>query len=89
MAASSVLRANFINSSLKMVLDHGFDGLDLDWEYPGQRDTVYGAADRENFNTLVKEMRAVYDGYGLLITAAVPAVKQSASLSYDVATISK
>lgn len=35
--ANDALRAIFVQSALKWVLTYGFDGLDLDWEYPAQR----------------------------------------------------
>ncbi|XP_047036764.1 probable chitinase 2 [Helicoverpa zea] len=89
MANNSTLRQNFIDSALKMITTHGFDGLDIDWEYPNRRDTVYGEADIENFTTLLKEIREVFDKKGLLLTAAVSSVRASASQSYDVKAISE
>ncbi|KAJ8966356.1 hypothetical protein NQ317_006815 [Molorchus minor] len=74
MAASSTLRANF-------------DGFDLDWEYPAQRGGA--SSDVENFATLVKEFREVFDQHGLLLTAAVAAAASSVDLSYDVPSLSQ
>lgn len=84
MAASQTLRSNFIKSATEMVLKYGFDGLDVDWEYPNRRDSVYGKADIDNFTTLMKELRAEFDKYGLLLTVAVAAVASNAALSYDI-----
>lgn len=39
MVAQPQRRAVFIQSALDMVLEHNFDGLDLDWEYPGKNKT--------------------------------------------------
>ncbi|KAF2888222.1 hypothetical protein ILUMI_17951, partial [Ignelater luminosus] len=36
-ASSAQLRTAFVNNALNFVKTHGFDGFDLDWEYPGQR----------------------------------------------------
>ncbi|GAM39959.1 hypothetical protein TCE0_034r11931 [Talaromyces pinophilus] len=68
-------RANFVRSAVELVRDLGFDGIDIDWEYPGD----YTQAD--NFVALLKELRAALDnyaaahtpGYHYLISASVPA----------------
>ena len=41
MAQTAETRKIFIDSMVKMVTDHNFDGVDLDWEYPGSK-TVLG-----------------------------------------------
>ncbi|XP_046972453.1 chitinase-3-like protein 1 [Vanessa cardui] len=87
MAANPTLRKNFVSSALAMVLQYGFDGLDVDWEYPNRRDSVNGQADINNFTQLLKELREAFEKYGLLLTAAVSSVKSSASLSYDIPSI--
>ncbi|CAG9792356.1 unnamed protein product [Diatraea saccharalis] len=89
MAASPVLRKNFVQSALKTILDYGFDGLDIDWEYPNRRDTVHGKADVDHFTKLLKEIKEEFLKYSLILTAAVSAHKKTASLSYDVQSISK
>ncbi|CAH0715007.1 unnamed protein product, partial [Brenthis ino] len=87
MAASSALRKNFIVSASKIVQEYGFDGLDLDWEYPNRRDSVNGQKDVNNFSQLLKELREEFEKHGLILTAAVSSVKDAASLSYDIPTI--
>ncbi|XP_050356717.1 chitinase-3-like protein 1 [Nymphalis io] len=87
MAANPTFRKNFVSSALAMVLQYGFDGLDVDWEYPNRRDSINGQADINNFTQLLKELREEFNKYGLLLTAAVSSVKASASLSYDIPSI--
>ncbi|XP_038217897.1 chitinase-3-like protein 1 [Zerene cesonia] len=89
MAASSALRKNFVSSAIKMIMTYGFDGLDIDWEYPNRRDSVNGKADIDNFTKLLKELRTEFDKYGLLLSAAVASTRDTASLSYDIPTIAQ
>ncbi|XP_044265663.1 chitinase-3-like protein 1 [Tribolium madens] len=87
MAASPTKRATFIKSALNLVQTWGFDGFDLDWEYPGQRGGA--VADIENYATLIREFREVWDQHGLILTAAVAAAGPSVDLSYHVPSLSK
>lgn len=70
-AASPQARANFTASSLQVMRRLGLDGVDLDWEYPGEAGVpcVKGEVcarpeDRQNFIAWTRELRAAYDAAG-------------------------
>ncbi|XP_063834199.1 probable chitinase 2 isoform X2 [Ostrinia nubilalis] len=89
LAAEPEYRQNFINTSLAIILEYNFDGLDVNWVYPNRRDTVHGEDDIENFSTLLKELREEFDNYGLLLTVSVSAVEEAAVQSYDVPSVAQ
>jgi hypothetical protein len=69
MTSTSGNRASFI-SQLKQFMDtYGFDGVDLDWEYPQADDRGGQSGDTANYVSLVKEMRASFGSkYGITVT---------------------
>lgn len=85
--ANAASRANFVKNVVAFVQKYKFDGFDVDWEYPNQRGG--NPADVQNYVTLLKELRTEFDKHGLILSAAVAAAEPSASLSYDIAGISK
>ncbi|KAF9287578.1 hypothetical protein BGZ88_008553 [Linnemannia elongata] len=54
-------RQKFIRSAIAFVRRYGFDGLDFDWEYPGDPKRGGNAQDPENFVLFLKEMREAAD----------------------------
>lgn len=88
-AESRENRAIFIRSVQEIVTTYGLDGIDLDWEYP-----VNGAwglmdskpEDKDNFTTLLKELRAALPKEKL-VTIAVGANAESPKSWVDVKAI--
>ncbi|XP_065336266.1 acidic mammalian chitinase-like [Cloeon dipterum] len=80
------LRATFVNNLYNFVRNYGFNGLDLDWEFPAQRGG--GSADKANFAALVRELKAKFSPAGLILSAAVSAGLWAASVSYDIPQLS-
>jgi chitinase len=70
--ATKARRAAFINSVKEYMDEYGFQGVDLDWEYPGDPSRGgNGLDDTKNLVLLVKEMRAAYgNAYGISLTLA-------------------
>jgi chitinase len=75
MAANATMRAKFVANCVDLI-NMGFDGIDLDWEYPngpGMNIENYSQADYTNFAILVEAIRTAI-GPNKLITAAFSAV---------------
>ncbi|CAE6524937.1 Endochitinase 1 [Rhizoctonia solani] len=78
-ATNATSRATFVKSAIQLLEDNGFDGLDIDWEYPAAGEQA------EGFVALLKETRAGLDAHAQSkgdkvpyeLTAAVPAGAQN------------
>ncbi|KAH8339656.1 hypothetical protein KR067_012162, partial [Drosophila pandora] len=89
---SSKARAVFIAHLLKFIEQYGFDGLDLDWEYPvcWQVDCKRGTSDeKQGFTALVRELSQAFRPRGLLLSAAVSPNKKVIDSGYEVPELSK
>ncbi|KAH8803723.1 glycoside hydrolase superfamily [Xylogone sp. PMI_703] len=70
LAASSSAQSKFFASLTSFMAQYGFDGVDIDWEYPGTPDRAGVPEDTANFVSLLKNLRSALDAgnYGLSIT---------------------
>ena len=72
MLADPSKRANFVQKAVEFIKQYGFDGLDLDYEYP-----AYGqsATEKTTFAAWVRELKEAFAPYDWELTAAVSAGK--------------
>jgi chitinase len=79
-ALTPASREIFAQSAIDFLLKHQLDGIDLDWEYPGQpgEGNVFRPEDKENFTAILKLIREKLDaiapkGFHYLLTVATAA----------------
>lgn len=77
-ALTAESRLRFARSCVALMQQYGFDGLDVDWEFPvmgGMAGNVERPEDRANFTLLLAALRAELDSAGnsYLLTAAISA----------------
>ncbi|KAH9829398.1 uncharacterized protein C8Q71DRAFT_863325 [Rhodofomes roseus] len=70
LVASAENTNTFISSALEIMEAFGFDGLDIDWEYPAAYDRGGNPADKDNYVTFMRELKTAFgDRYGISFTA--------------------
>ena len=75
-AANEASRLNFAKTAVQFMTRNGFDGIDIDWEFPGPTDSA-------NFTTMLQELRnqldaeSEADGRHHPLTIAAPAGKSN------------
>ncbi|OJJ66497.1 hypothetical protein ASPBRDRAFT_59613 [Aspergillus brasiliensis CBS 101740] len=69
MVSNASNRRKFISALQNFMQSYGFDGVDIDWEYPAATDRGGKAADTGNFAELLAEMRSSWGtSYGISVT---------------------
>ncbi|KAL7472651.1 hypothetical protein ACHAXS_013011 [Conticribra weissflogii] len=78
MAANPSSRQKFAKNCADLITSYGFDGIDLDWEYPGYKEHSGTENDIITFSLLLEDVRAELDkledetGQYYKLTAALP-----------------
>ena len=84
-AADPIKRATFANACVELIQAFDFDGIDIDWEYPGYAPHGGTPLDYANFSILLQEVRSALDAAEitldkeLLLTVAVGASPENMS----------
>lgn len=65
-AANSTLRGKFASECNRLIKFYKFDGIDIDWEYPGYAAHSGTAADKPNFTLLLNQIRDSLNALGSL-----------------------
>ena len=74
LAASVPNQKAFIQSLVSFMSTYGFDGVDLDWPYPGNEETGGRSEDYANFPQLLSRLRQSLDAADKGITITTPAL---------------
>jgi len=94
MVENSESRATFIESCINWCRTYNFDGVDLDWEYPGVASQGGRPQDKANFVSLLREFRDAIEAEDvppgkekLLLSIAVGVADSTVQVAYDIPNI--
>uniref|UniRef100_A0A182NNJ9 chitinase n=1 Tax=Anopheles dirus TaxID=7168 RepID=A0A182NNJ9_9DIPT len=85
-AASASLREAFARNAREFCQVHGFDGVDIGWEFPAMHEGNT-ANDKANFVLMLSQLATELRSHGLLVTGALAASETIASVAYDISGI--
>ncbi|CAF0850254.1 unnamed protein product [Brachionus calyciflorus] len=78
----------FVQHSVQFLKRYNFDGLDIDWEYPANREGSR-PEDKINFTKFIQELKNVFVSENLMLTAALAASKSVIDSAYEIDKIIK
>ena len=61
--ASEANMKKFVDQSIAFMRENGFDGLDMDWEYPGVASRGSKPGHKHAFTVLIQKLRAVSSSF--------------------------
>jgi len=78
LAKNPTARKTFAANCVKLIESYDFDGIDIDWEYPGYEEHMGTPEDTQNYSLLLQDIRSALDELGTKkgrvygLTAALP-----------------
>lgn len=87
MASTEAGRSQFADDVLRFIAYYGFDGFDIDWEYPTSRGGI--SEDKNNLAALIKELKTRFSPWNFELTMAVPADIAVLKNGYEVNSINQ
>ncbi|XP_061170028.1 uncharacterized protein LOC133179255 [Saccostrea echinata] len=94
MASTNESRDEFVSTTIQYLRTRGFDGLDLDWEYPGSRGGP--PEDKENLIHLLKKLKSEFTKEAretgrepLLLAIAVPVGEERINSGYNIPEVNR
>ncbi|KAJ9583635.1 hypothetical protein L9F63_022016, partial [Diploptera punctata] len=85
--SSDSLIDKLVQSVLSFLETYGYDGFDLDWEYPTLRGGAAG--DKSNFIKLLQKLQAAFQPKGYILSAAVSAGEATIDPAYDIPSMNQ
>ena len=84
----------FIRNAVSFLKEYGFDGLDVDWEFPvfsdGPSNQKYQLSDfLMEFKNYTQSLQSNDTGSDLILSAAVPATKYIVDIGFDILGIAR
>lgn len=85
MAEKEERRQKFVDSVMRFIIHYEFDGIDVDWSYPANRNGL--SDDRDNFIKLLKLLRQELSHRNRILTAALSASQYIIRTAYNITEV--